>query len=83
MPLIPCLNAEVMHFFIARRKATRFSSCEATFSEMMNRVRLRFLDFDDIQKNFVLRKTLNGSLELFDASALLADHDPRTRPYER
>ena len=41
-------------------------------------VGFRLLHFDDVQEDFVLRKLLNFSLELLDASALLADHDART-----
>jgi len=76
MPLIPCLKAEVMHFFIARRKATRFRAAKHVLGDE-DGVSLGLLHFDDVEQDFVLGQSLNFSLQLLDASALLADHDAR------
>jgi hypothetical protein len=63
-----------MHFFIARRKATRFSS---HVLGDQSRVGFGLLDFDDVEVDFVLRKLLNVSLEGLDAGAFFADDDTR------
>ena len=79
MPLAPNFIAVCIAFFMARRKATRRSSCVAMFSATSCAL------VSALRTSWMLRKTSfsvsawTSFLSVLDAGAALADDDARTR----
>ena len=64
--------------FMARRKATRRSSCWAMFSANKRCIQLRLADFDNVQHRFGRCHFGQFLAELFNVGPLLADHNAGT-----
>jgi hypothetical protein len=70
--------------FMARRKATRRSSCWAMLVGDQLGVQFRLADLDDVQRALRRRERRRADPRSFSMScALLADHNARTRGVDR
>src|SRR5579859_3384542 len=78
MPLQPKRSAESTALRIARRKATRFSSCNAIDSDEL-RIEFRTVHFLNIDMHLALGALLHFLLELIDFRAFAANDDARAR----
>ena len=75
MPSAPSRIADCTARFMARRNATRRSSCCAIDSATSVRVELRLADFDDVDDDIAVGELGNRLAQLLDVGALLADHN--------
>ena len=79
MPRAPNRSADSTAFRIARRNATRFSSCSATDSPISWAFELGLLDLLDVDEDLPPGALLDLVLELVDLGPLATDDDAGTR----